>query len=90
MNSTTTISDLLDKTTLSYLMLKTRMTLGPNDLLVPAMLQTTHELLSIIVEETNPIYFTDEEAEQVGEMSNFLLDMADDEEWEHLFTEEIE
>ena len=90
MNSSTSISDLLDRATLSYMMLKTRMTLGPNDMLVPAMLSTTHDLLSIIVEETTPLYFTDEEAEQVAEMSNFIIDMSEDEEWEHLFTKESE
>ena len=89
MNETTSyISDLLDRTSISFMMLKTRMTMGPNNPLLQPMLNMTHENLSALIQETSPEWFTEEEEEYITEMSEFIFEMSETPEWEHLFCEE--
>ena len=87
--TTTSISDILDRCSVGFLMLKTRMTLDlKNDELVLAFLNATHDNLSVLMEETSPDLFTDEENEYIVEMANFILDMSSHPDWQHLFEQE--
>ena len=87
--TTTSISDILDRASVGFLCLKTRMTLDlKNDELVLAFLNATHDNLSVLMEETSPDLFTDEENEYIVEMANFILDMSSHPDWQHLFEQE--
>ena len=87
--TTTAISDILDRATIGFMMLKTRMTLDlKNDELTASFLSIVHDNLSVLMDETTPDHFTDDEAEYVSEMANFILDMSEHPDWQHLFTEE--
>ena len=87
--STTAISDILDKAGISFLLLKTRMTLErKNDPVLAIMLETLHENLDILLDETTPDYYTDDETVWINEGVNFLRDMACDPEYSHFFMEE--
>lgn len=87
--TTTSISDILDRCSVGFLMLKTRMTLDlKHDELVLAFLNATHDNLSILMDETTPDMYTDEEAEHMTEMANFILDMSNHPDWQHLFEQE--
>ena len=87
--TTTAISDILDRATIGFMMLKTRMTLDlKNDELTGSFLSIVHDNLSVLMDETTPDYFTDDEAEYVSEMANFILDMSEHPDWQYLFSEE--
>ena len=87
--TTTSISDILDSASVGFLCLKTRMTLDlKHDELVSAFLNATHDNLSVLMEETTPDMFTDEENEYIVEMANFILDMSSHPDWQHLFEQE--
>ena len=87
--TTTSISDILARASVGFLALKTRMTLDlKHDELVLAFLNATHDNLSILMDETTPDMYTDEEAEHMTEMANFILDMSEHPDWQHLFERE--
>ena len=87
--TTTSISDILDRCSVGFLMLKTRMTLDlKNDELTASFLGIVHDNLSILMDETTPDMYTDEEAEYMAEMANFILDMSNHPDWQHLFEQE--
>ena len=87
--TTTSISDILDRASIGFMMLKTRMTLDQkHDELVLAFLNATHDNLSVLMEETTPDLFTDEENEYIVEMAHFILDMSNHPDWQHLFEQE--
>ena len=87
--TTTSISDILDRASVGFLMLKTRMTLDlKNDELTASFLSIVHDNLSILMDETTPDMYTDDEAEYMAEMANFILDMSHHPDWQHLFEQE--
>ena len=87
--TTTAISDILDRATIGFMMLKTRMTLDlKNDELTGSFLSIVHDNLSVLMDETTPDWFTEDEAEYVSEMANFILDMSEHPDWQHLFEQE--
>jgi len=87
--TTTSISDILDRASIGFLMLKTRMTLDlKHDELTASFLSIVHDNLSILMDETTPDMYTDEEAEHMAEMANFILDMSSHPDWQHLFEQE--
>ena len=87
--TTTSISDILDRASIGFMMLKTRMTLDlKHDELTGSFLNIVHDNLSVLMEETTPDLFTDDEAEYVAEMANFILDMSNHPDWQHLFEQE--
>lgn len=88
MKTSTIISNSLDNATIAYLLLKTRMTMGPNHRGIAECLETLYNNLDALLEETSPDWFTDEEIEWVTQASDFLFDMSNDPEWEHFFCEE--
>ena len=87
--TTTSISDILDRCSVGFLMLKTRMTLDlKHDELTASFLNIVHDNLSILMDETTPDMYTDDEAEYMSEMANFILDMSEHPDWQHLFEQE--
>ena len=88
MKTSTIISNSLDNATIAYMMLKTRMTMGPNNSRIAECLDTLYINLDALIEETTPEWFTDEEIEWVTEASSFLFQMSNDPEWSNFFVEE--
>ena len=87
--TTTSISDILDRCSVGFLMLKTRMTLDlKHDELTASFLNIVHDNLSMLMDETTPDMYTDDEAEYMSEMANFILDMSEHPDWQHLFEQE--
>ena len=87
--TTTSISDILDRASIGFMMLKTRMTLDlKHDELTGSFLNIVHDNLSLLMDETTPDMYTDDEAEHMGEMANFILDMSEHPDWQHLFEQE--
>ena len=80
MKTSTIISNSLDNATIAYMMLKTRMTMGPNNSRIAECLDTLYTNLDALIEETTP--------EWVTEASSFLFQMSNDPEWSNFFVEE--
>ena len=88
MKTSTIISNSLDNATIAYMMLKTRMTMGPNNSRIAECLDTLYINLNALIEGTTPEWFTDEETEWVMEASSFLFQMSNNPEWSSFFVEE--
>jgi len=88
MKTSTIISNSLDNATIAYMMLKTCMTMGPNNSRIAECLDTLYTNLDALLDETTPEWFTDEEVAWVMEASSFLFEMSNNPEWSNFFVEE--
>lgn len=70
------------------MMLKTCMTMGPNNSRIAECLDTLYTNLDALLDETTPEWFTDEEVAWVMEASSFLFEMSNNPEWSNFFVEE--
>jgi hypothetical protein len=88
METSSILSDCLNNAVVAFLCLKTRMTMGSNNPKITHDLENLYFALNVILDETTPEWFSEEEIEWVTEASNFLREMSNNPEWSHLFCEE--
>ncbi len=84
------VTDMLDKAVIAHLMLRTRLTMGPNNPLIPNVLSSLYEAIDYIQQNFAPDMFSDSEYEWINEAAQEIMDMSQDPEYSHLFTGESE
>jgi len=80
------ITDTLDKAVIAHLMLRTRLTMGPKNPLIPIVLNSLYEAIDYIQQNFEPDMFSDSEYEWINEAAQEIMDMSEDPEYSHLFT----
>ena len=79
------ITNVMDKAVIASLILKTRLTMGPNNPMIPAILNSLHDNITTILDNYPPDWFTDEEVDWINSTAEELMVMSHDPTYTHLF-----
>jgi|TARA_R110000868_G_scaffold390571_1_gene660284 hypothetical protein len=80
----------MDKAVIASLMLKTRMTMGPNNPMIAVVLTALYDNLDWIQSNYEPDWFTDEEVDWINSTAADIMIMAQDPQYTHLFDGDLE